>query len=313
MRIVFFGTGAIGVPSLQALLKESSLEVGAIFTQPDRPAGRGRKLRASPIKDAAGATGIPIYQPERIREPANLPVLESFSPDVIVVAAYGQILPRAVLELPRFGCLNIHASLLPHHRGASPVHAAILSGDRETGITIMQMDEGMDTGDILFQEAIPIAPLDTAGTLHDRLGLLAPAALLRTLALLETGALQPLPQEASLATHAPKLRREDGAMDWRRTARDLDRQIRGLSPWPGAFTLWPGDPASVLKVHQAALVDGVHAAAGSVLDLSEGILVATGDGALRLQEVQLAGGRRLPTAEFLRGNPLQKGQVLGAP
>lgn len=307
MRVVFFGTGAIGWPTLKALLEDATYEVDAIFTQPDRPAGRERKLRSSPIKDAVAGKKIPLYQPERIRESESLAILEGLSPDVIVVAAYGQILPASILQLPKYGCLNIHASLLPRHRGASPINAAILSGDEKSGITIMQMDEGLDTGAIWIQSALSIGPRETAGQLHDRLGELAPEALFRTLDLVRRGE-KPVAQEDGLATHAPKLKREDGALDWMRSARELDWQIRGLTPWPGAYTAWPGEGTLALKIHQAEVVKEASGAPGSILDLADGILVAAGEGALRLQEVQLAGGKRLQVEDFLRGNSLRVGQ-----
>lgn len=313
MRVVFFGTGAIGRPALQALRKEAEYEVCAVFTQPDRPAGRGRKLRSSPIKEALEGTDLPLHQPERIRDPEALALLQTYAPDVIVVAAYGQILPATVLSLPRFGCLNIHASLLPRHRGASPINAAILSGDPQSGITIMQMDEGLDTGAIWTQETLSIGPKETAGQLHDRLGALAPDALLRTLERVRIGGEKPIAQDHRLATHAPKLRREDGAINWGRPARELDWQIRGLFPWPGAYTGWPGDSALSLKIHQAEVVPEAEGRPGSILDLTGGILVAAGEGGLRLQEVQLSGGRRLRAEDFLCGNPLRAGQTLGGP
>ncbi|MGA7904837.1 MAG: methionyl-tRNA formyltransferase, partial [Terrimicrobiaceae bacterium] len=209
MRVVFLGTGEIGVPSLKALATSGRHEVKAVFTQPDRPAGRDLKLRPPPVKAAAQELGLPVFQPEKIRSAVVLSELARLEPDVIVVAAYGQILPKAILSLPRFGCLNIHASLLPRHRGASPVQASILEGDSETGITIMQMDEGLDTGDILFKVATPIGADETARDLHDRLAQLAPNALLECLDLFERGAVAREKQNDSLATYAPKLTHQD--------------------------------------------------------------------------------------------------------
>jgi len=313
MRVVFFGTGAIGWPALEALLGDAAYEVGAIFTQPDRPAGRGRKLRSSPIKEAVVGRGIPLYQSERVRDAESLGILEDLCPDVIVVAAYGQILPATILQLPKYGCLNIHASLLPRHRGASPINAAILSGDEKSGITIMQMDEGLDTGAIWIQAALSIGARETAGQLHDRLGALAPEALFRTLDLVRHGEKTPFAQDNKLATHAPKLKRENGAIDWNRSAQELDWQIRGLTPWPGAYTVWPGEGALALKIHQAERVAEVSGAPGTILDLADGILVAAGEGGLRLQEVQLAGSKRLRAEDFLRGNSLQVGKHFSQP
>ncbi len=313
MRIVFLGTGEIGVPSLKALAELSSHEVCAVFTQPDRPAGRDLKLRASAIKQTAIALGIPVFQPEKIREAEPLAELQGLRPDIIVVVAYGQILPRRILDLPPLGCLNIHASLLPLHRGASPINAAILAGDKESGLTIMQMDVGLDTGDMLFKVATPIAPEDTAGSLHDRLAQMAPAALLHTLDLISRGMTAPEKQDDSFATYAPKLSRKDGEIDWKKSAIEIDRQIRGLTPWPGAYTTVPEAKPLLLKVHRAvpraAQGGGL---AGSVLETNEsGILVGAGEGAMLLQEVQAAGGKKLPAGAFLRGRALPVGTVLG--
>jgi methionyl-tRNA formyltransferase len=307
MRIVFLGTGEIGVPSLEALAEGGSHEVSGVFTQPDRPAGRAMKLRPSPIKVAAKKLGIPVFQPEKIRASDAVEQLKKLAPEVIVVAAYGQILPRVILDLPPRGCLNIHASLLPRHRGASPINAAILAGDDECGITIMQMDEGLDTGDILFKSAVAIEPDETAGRLHDRLGRLAPDVLLATLECLGQNTAKPEKQDSALATYAAKLSRKDGEIDWRKPAEEVDRQIRGLTPWPGAFTYLPGSPPVLLKIHRAVPVSGRDGEPGLVLDVQEGILVAAGRDAMRLQEVQAAGGKPLKTEEFLRGRRLAPG------
>jgi len=311
MRIVFLGTGEIGVPSLRALAREH--DVAAVFTQPDRPAGRDLKLRPSPVKVAAGDLGLPVSQPEKIRRPEAVAELQTLGAELMVVAAYGQILPRSILELPRFGCLNVHASLLPRHRGASPIQAAILAGDAETGVTIMQMDEGLDTGAMLRKAATPIGPRETAGALHDRLAEMAPEPLLEVIRALARGSLAPEKQDESLATYAPKLSKQDGRVDWRKPAAEIDRVIRAMTPWPGAFTFLPGATPRLLKIHRAALSGGESGEPGTLLETSpRGIVVAAGAGALVLEEVQLAGGRRLAAADFLRGCPLQKGEVLPA-
>ncbi len=315
MRIVFLGTGEIGVPSLKALAELSSHQVCAVFTQPDRPAGRDLKLRASPIKQMAAELGLPVFQPEKIRDPQAVGELLALQPDIIVVIAYGQILPKMILELPPLGCLNVHASLLPRHRGASPINAAILAGDHISGVTIMQMDVGLDTGDILVKAETPIEADDTAGSLHDRLAGIAPAALLQTLDMIERKVIQPEKQDATLATYAPKLARQDGAIDWKKSATEIDRQIRGLTPWPGAYTFLPAEKPVLLKIHRAvpagtSEIPSVQS--GSVLSASdEGIMVAAGQGAVLLQEVQLAGGKRLAAGNFLRGRSLAVGSILG--
>lgn len=310
MRIVFLGTGEIGVPSLRALAELSSHEVCAVFTQPDRPAGRDLKLRASAIKQLALELGLPVFQPEKIREPQSMSELQALQPDIIVVVAYGQILPQGILDMPPLGCLNIHASLLPRHRGASPINAAILAGDAESGLTIMQMDVGLDTGDMLFKAATPIESHDTAGSLHDRLAQMAPAALLHTLDLIERKIAVPEKQDPALATYAPKLAKKDGEIDWKKSAAEIDRQIRGLTPWPGAHTTWPEAQPVLLKVHRATPTKGAGFP-GTVLEASErGILVAAGEEALLLQDVQAAGGKRLAAGAFLRGRALPLGTVL---
>jgi len=306
MRIIYCGTGDIGLPALQALAGSPGHEVVAVITQPDRPAGRDLKPRVSAIKAEALGRGIPVFQPERIRREAS--VLAALSPDLMVVAAYGQILPAQILEIPRFGCLNIHASILPRHRGASPIQAAIRMGDAETGITIMYMDEGLDTGDILLATPLAIGATETAGALHDRLAELAAPSILQAVGLLAAGTAPRIRQDTSLATYAPKLSKSDGRLDWTLPAVDLERQVRAMSPWPGAFARVAGTGA-IIKVHRAraACESGVP---GTVLAGGPaGIAVAAGGGSLVLEEVQLEGRKRLAAAEFLRGFPVAPGTV----
>jgi methionyl-tRNA formyltransferase len=308
MRIVFLGTGEIGVPALRALAERH--EVVAVYTQPDRPAGRDLKLRASPIKVAAQALGIPVLQPEKIRTPDAVAELAAFGAEVIVVAAYGQILPKRILDLPALGCLNIHASILPRHRGASPIHAAILAGDDESGITIMQMDVGLDTGDMLRILRTPISHEDTAGTLHDRLGGLAAEPLLEVIEELAAGTARPEKQDDMLATYAPKLTKQDGRIDWTATAQEIDLRLRGMTPWPGAFTSLPD--GRMLKIHRASIEAASGGNAGEVVSAGpDGIVVCAGSGCLRLLEVQAAGAKRLAAGDFLRGNSLPAGTKLG--
>ena len=313
MRVVFLGTGEIGVPSLKALATSGRHEVKAVFTQPDRPAGRDLKLRPPPVKAAAQGLGLRVFQPEKIRSAVVLSELARLEPDVIVVAAYGQILPKAILSLPRLGCLNIHASLLPRHRGASPVQASILEGDSETGITIMQMDEGLDTGDILFKVATPIGADETARDLHDRLAQLAPNALLECLDLFERGAVAREKQNDSLATYAPKLTHQDGEIAWDEPAEEIERRVRAMAPWPGAYTYLPmGGARVVLKVHRTQIWDGFDGPPGTVATADDrGIRVAAGTGGISLTEIQVAGGKRLTAADFLRGHPIASGVRLG--
>ncbi len=303
MRVVFIGTGEIGVPTLRALLDSPNHEVIAAVTQPDKPVGRDQRIQASPVKEALKDTTIPILQPRKIREESAVAELSAFASDVIVVAAYGQILPRSVLDLPRLACLNLHASLLPRHRGAAPIQAAIAAGDQQTGITVMYMDEGLDTGDILSRVCLTIEPDDTGGSLHDRLSKLAPPALLAALDQMGLGAAPRMPQEDTLATYAPKLERADGRIDWAEDAKTIERKIRAFDPWPGTFTEIAGADGKVrsLKIFRASPMPEIAAAPGTILQLSDAIVTACGRGALRLEEVQLEGKRRLTAAEFFRG------------
>jgi methionyl-tRNA formyltransferase len=303
MRIIFIGTGAIGVPTLQALLNSRDYEVVAVVTRPDKPAGRSQQLQPPPVKQAATGSA-PLFQPARIREERAVAELRALAPDLVVVMAYGQILPKSVLEIPRLACLNLHASLLPRHRGAAPIQAAIVAGDCETGITVMYMDEGLDTGDILLQKTLAIAPDETGGSLHDRLADLAPGALLEALPQLAKNCAPREPQDAERASYAPKLSRETGRIDWSEPAETIERKIRAYDPWPGAFTEITESSARKrhLKIFCGTVCDENLGRPGmvSLPDNSE-ILVATGRGALRIEEVQLEGKRRLRTPDFLRG------------
>src|SRR5205085_3533112 len=298
MRIVFIGTGEIGVPTLEALLK-SEHDVVGVVTQPDKPVGRTQQIEPPPIKevliDRGRPPGAPILQPPRIKDPNTIEEIRAQTPDVIVVIAYGQILPRAILEIPKIACLNLHASLLPRWRGAAPIQAAIAAGDHETGMTVIYMDEGLDTGDILLQRKIDISPSETGATLHDRLAEIAPEALLESLRLLAAGNAPRISQDQALATYAPKLNREAGRINWNESAEIIQRKIRAYDPWPGAFTDFNGRN---LKVFSAAIVD-LRGKAGEILRKDRELVVATSDRALSLRDVQLEGKRRMSAAEFL--------------
>ncbi|MBV9659044.1 MAG: methionyl-tRNA formyltransferase [Verrucomicrobia bacterium] len=324
LRVVYLGSGDIGLPTLKWLARSApQTQVVGVVTQPDRPAGRHQTLTPPAVKILAQRLlpGVPILQPERLRRPEAVESLRALAPDVLVVFAYGQILPKTVLALPRIpgACLNIHASLLPRWRGAAPIQAALLAGDTESGLTIMWMDAGLDTGDILLARPLPLGPDETAGTLHDRLAALAPAALAEALALVAAGRAPRTPQDAARATHAPKLDRRSGLLDWaREDAATLARRVRALHPWPGAFTTLPGGTGETLKIYPPATALAAAERKGEpgevlIADPREGILqvAAAGGSALRLHEVQLAGKRRLSAAEFLRGHPLTPGSVLG--
>jgi methionyl-tRNA formyltransferase len=297
MRIVFIDTGEIGVPTLRALLN-SGHEVVAVVTQPDKRVGREQRIEPPPIKKEIAKTRIPILQPARIKDQQATEEIRDFAPDVVVVVAYGQILPRDVLEIPRLACLNLHASLRPRWRGAAPIQAAIAAGDCETGITAMYMDEGLDTGDILLQRSVEILPNDTGGSLHDRLAQIAPEALLESLRLLSAGNAPRIAQDNARTTYAPKLKREHGLIDWSESAEAIERKIRAYNPWPGAFMKVDRQN---LKVFSASVVD-LNGQPGEVLRSDKDLVVATGKDALSLAEVQLEGKRRMSAAEFLRGH-----------
>jgi len=304
MRIVFIGTGEIGLPVLRSLRESDAHELVGVVTQPDKPAGRAQRIEAPPIKTALAGSALPILQPDRIKSGESVEAIRALAPDVIVVMAYGQILPRAVLDIPTVACLNLHASLLPKHRGAAPIQAAVAAGDRESGITIMYMSEGLDTGDILLQLRLEIAANETGGSLHDRLAQIAPNALREALEQLQRGNAPRIPQDASLATYTPKLGREDGRIVWTESAALLERKIRAFNPWPGAFTLLR-DAAGrdrKLKIFSATVVPSAQAVPGEIFRSEGTIVITAGKGALSLGEVQLEGKRRMNAGEFLRGH-----------
>jgi methionyl-tRNA formyltransferase len=304
MRVVFIGTGAIGVPALQPLLRSGEHQLTGVVTQPDKPIGREQRIEPSPIKKALIGTEMPILQPARIKDRQSIEEIRALLPDVIVVMAYGQILPRTILEIPSLACLNLHASLLPRHRGAAPIQAAIAWGDSETGITVMYVDEGLDTGDILLQHKIDILPTDTGGSLHDRLGQIAPEVLLEGLKLLVQGNAPRLPQDNALVTYAPKLSRENGRIDWTEPAKVVERKIRAYNPWPGAFAILTDRPGHELKlkVLSAQIVDGKGRPGEALCADNRGLIVATGEKALSLQNVQLEGKSRMGAHDFVRGH-----------
>ena len=307
-KIVFMGTPDFAVPALEAVIASGHL-VGVV-TQPDRPAGRGKKLTPPPVKTTAVAAGIPVYQPPSLRPKAALEPIAAWQPDLIIVAAFGQILRPHLLDLPRLGCVNVHASLLPRWRGASPIQHAILAGDSETGITLMQMDVGLDTGDMLVKESVPITAEDTAVSLHDRLAALGGAMLTRYLPDLLAQSLTPTPQDDSASTYAPMIQKEDGLLDWSHTAVLLDRRLRAMTPWPGAFTFWDG---ALLKIHTAVVHSDLslsHSPPGTVWTDNDEILVQTGGGSLALGRIQLAGKKAVAATDFINGHPEFIGTIL---
>ncbi len=348
-NIVFMGTPDFAVPSLTALV-EDGYRIGCVVTQPDRPKGRKRVITPPPVKVAAEALGLPVWQPEKIREPHAVDKLRALKPDLIVTAAFGQILPKAILDMPALGCVNVHASLLPKYRGGAPIHWAIMNGERETGITLMYMAEALDAGDIIAQQAVPIAASDTVGTLHDKLSDLGQSLLRQTLPAIVSGRADAVPQDEAQATFAYNVRREDERIRWERPAQAIYNHIRGLNPWPVAYTTWgkqslklwasevvtdgqatttatpavseaSGEVASAKRediVEGTATGDRAEAASGkvapgTVIGVSrQGIDVATGDGVLRLTDVQPAGKKRMSAAEFVRGVTDLAGTRLGS-
>ncbi|ENO89174.1 methionyl-tRNA formyltransferase [Thauera linaloolentis] len=306
LRVAFAGTPEFAACALDAILAAGH-QVPLVLTQPDRPAGRGMKLTPSPVKQLALGRGIEVDQPEKLRTDAQRARLVACAPDVLVVAAYGLILPRAVLDLPRLGCINIHASLLPRWRGAAPIHRAIEAGDAETGITIMQMDEGLDTGAMLLKRSLPILPRDTTATLHDRLAVLGGECIAAALAAPDD--LVPVPQPAEGASYAAKIGRAEAAADWNRPAAELERAMRAFDPFPGLASSLRG---TVVKFWSAEAVDA-EGEPGSVLAADgTGIVVACGRGALRCTVLQRPGSRRLPAGEFLRGFAVSVGECFAS-
>ncbi|MCP5149387.1 MAG: methionyl-tRNA formyltransferase [Ectothiorhodospiraceae bacterium] len=310
MRIAFAGTPEFAATVLEALIAAGHVPC-CVLTQPDRPAGRGRRPRPSAVKSAAEAAGLPVRQPPTLRDPAAVEALRALAPDLLVVVAYGLLLPPTVLALPRLGCVNVHASLLPRWRGAAPIQHAILAGDGETGVSIMQMDVGLDTGPVWHTVSTPVEPEDTGGTLHDRLAALGARALLEALPDIVAARRSPVPQDDARATHAPKIGKADAALDWLRPAVELERMVRAFDPWPVAHVA-TSDSAAGLRVWRAHACGAAGGAApGTVVRADrDGILVACAVGGLLLTEVQPAGGRRMPVSDYLNARTLRPGAAL---
>ena len=298
MRIVYMGTPPFAVPPLQSLVAAGH-DIAGVVTRIDKPAGRGKVLTPPAVKVAAEQSGVPVFQPKRVRDQASIEAIRAMRPQVIVVAAYGQILPKELLALPEYGCINIHASLLPAYRGAAPINWAVINGETRTGITIMQMDEGMDTGAILAQEGIPIAPRDTAGTLTEKLSELGSWLIVDALSRIEAGGLPAVPQDSGKATIAPLLRKEDGLIDWGMTAGEIHNRVRGLSPWPGAYGFIDG---KLIKVLETEVVEGAGEPGALYAQGRDVLAAGTGNGGLRIMRLQPEGKKPMSAAEFLRGH-----------
>lgn len=307
LRIVFMGTPAFACPTLQTLIDRRE-NVVAVVTQPDRPKGRGQKLAPPPVKELAESHGIQVFQPLKVRAPEFISLMTELAPDLIVVVAFGQILPKGLLDIPRFGCINVHASLLPAYRGAAPINWCIINGEPETGVTTMQMDVGLDTGDMLLKKTIPISPDEDAQALHDRLAPLGAAALAETIDLLAAGNLVPEKQDDARSTYAPMLKKEDGRVDWEREPLAVKNLVRGVTPWPGAFTWLDG---RLLKILRVAIGSG-SGLPGTILSTGrDGIEVACRTGSILIEELQLEGKKRLSARDFLAGYPIAPGSILG--
>ncbi len=307
LRLVFMGTPEFAASILQKLIDRGEQLVAAV-TQPDRPKGRGQKLVAPPVKLLADGHGIPVLQPARVRAPEFVDAMREIQPDLIVVAAFGQILPQALLEVPRYGCINVHASLLPRYRGAAPINWCIINGETETGVTIMQMNAGLDTGDMLLKRATPIGPDEDAQLLHDRLAAIGADALGEALDLLVEGRLIPEKQDDLLANYAPMLKKEDGFIDWNREPAAIMNLVRGLNPWPGAYTVLDG---KMLKIYRCRVTDGRGTPGTVLLADRSGVVVACREGGLVIEELQLEGKKRLPARDFLAGYNIKPGAILG--
>ena len=308
-KIIFFGTPEFAVPSLQSLIDRKE-DILCVITQPDRKVGRGQKLKFPPIKDLALKHDIKILQPEKIKDPKFIDQFQKLSADLAVVAAYGQIFPKTLLEIPPNGFINVHSSYLPFYRGAAPINQAIINGEKGTGVTIMFLDEGMDTGDIILQGKTVIDPEENASMLHDRLSVFGAELLGQAMDMLGSGGWNPVPQDNQKATYAQLLKKEDGLINWSLSAETIFNQIRGMTPWPGCFTRLN---KKILKIHKAEILDTKkEAAAGQILSMSgDGIEVSTGKGTLLLKEIQLEGKKRMAAHDFIKGHKLEPGTALG--
>ncbi len=318
MRVVFMGTPEFAVPTLQHLINSECSVVGVVC-QPDRPSGRGKKIQCGPVKTVALAQNIPIFQPEKMKAPEFLETLRSWNPDVIVVAAFGRILPQVVLDLPSKGCVNVHGSLLPKYRGAAPIQWAVMNGEAETGVTIMMMDAGLDTGDILEQGVMPILAEDTAGDVASRMAEMGGSLLVSTLQRWVAGSITPQAQNESQSTLAPILKKEDGLLDWSQSASTLANRVRGLSPWPGGYTFVNGERWGIWKVQaeeqegsSSACSSHIHDVPGTIVEATKHVIhVQTGYGVLKLIEIQPANKKRMAVSQYVAGHDMTIGMQCG--
>ena len=310
MKVIFMGTPDFSVGTLEALI-EAGHEVALVVTQPDKPKGRGGKMQYTPVKEVAVAHNIPVYQPKRIREPECIEELRKYNADIMVVIAFGQILPKEILEMTPYGCVNVHASLLPSYRGAAPIQWAVINGEKVSGVTTMQMNEGLDTGDMLLKVEIPLDEKETGGSLHDKLAEAGARLCVETLDALKAGTVTPEKQGDSPTAYAKMLDKHMGKIDWKMSAKEIERLIRGLNPWPSAYTRWNENDKG-MKIWEAEVAEGqTDKAAGTVVEVAkDGFFVQTGDGLLKITALQIPGKKRMDAAAFLRGYQMDTGTVL---
>lgn len=310
MKVIFMGTPDFSVGTLEALI-EAGHEVALVVTQPDKPKGRGGKMQYTPVKEVAVAHNIPVYQPKRIREPECVEELRKYNADIMVVIAFGQILPKEILEMTPYGCVNVHASLLPSYRGAAPIQWAVINGEKVSGVTTMQMNEGLDTGDMLLKVEIPLDEKETGGSLHDKLAEAGARLCVETLDALKAGTVTPEKQGDSPTAYAKMLDKHMGKIDWKMSAKEIERLIRGLNPWPSAYTRWNENDKG-MKIWEAEVAEGqTDKAAGTVVEVAkDGFFVQTGDGLLKITALQIPGKKRMDAAAFLRGYQMETGTVL---
>lgn len=308
MNIVFMGTPEFAVPCLERLIADKH-NVKGVFTQPDKPKGRGHKMQFPPVKQCAVDAGIPVFQPEKMRDGEALSIIEQLNPELIIVVAYGKILPAEILNFPKYGCINMHASVLPAYRGAAPIQWCVLNGEKESGVTAMQMDIGLDTGDMLLTKTVEIGPNDTAGDLHDKLSVLGAQVMAETIDKLINNELNPIKQDNSQSSYAPMLTKELCPIDWNDCAIEVHNKVRGLSPWPVATTKWSDKN---IKIHKTAVVADVAGIPGEVISSDKNLLVCCGNGTcIEIITLQLEGKKAMSAADFLRGNPIPIGTILG--
>lgn len=310
MKVLFMGTPDFAVPVLEALVEKHN--VTAVISQPDKPKGRGKKMKPTPVKEAAEKYGIPVYQPEKIKDEKFVELLKGIDADIFVVVAYGQILSQEILDIPKYGCINVHGSLLPKYRGAAPIQWSVINGEKETGVTIMYMVKALDSGDMILKRKMEITDDDTYETLHDRMAYVGADALIEAIELIEKGDVNAEKQEDSLATTAPMIKKDMGKIHWSRNSEEIRNKIRGFNPVPGAYTEYEGE---ILKIFKADIVEGYEKGeAGEILsvDKKKGFIVKTGNGALLIREVQAKGGKKMNCADYLRGHSVEEGKILGA-